>query len=472
MSKKKIKHISELSEDSRVEAGTEIEFDDDRIPIGSTIEFDVTKPKKNTSYKNLKKKLIIGGIALSSLIGAYFLTKPKTSEPLIRTEFSVDIPETYVSGAIHGKDTFFFGARDPVFRDLTGRQKYVNFDDLSVDKNVLHKSLNVFNQMSLDQIMKSGNLNDVYVDYTRRNNGDIDFKFALSELWNRKNRRPNVDGRFSSEAERMINSYDAKSSNKTDFTTYKANVREELESILGDLNSNGFFKKHFDEEKNAGHPERQRFLENYMSNINEKTVMSYYLTELFPDANPALNAVFFNKLLKEAGEDFINKIPALADDLLSFGPAQLTSHVINPRGAPSLNAYLSEFNRIPASMSDYATTSDHVKGSVLTMLYNAEILMNTLFNNNQLTNFNNEFEKLDSDKQKLLVTGHAVSAHHATGIAAGAYTRHTRRITESGEGFDNIHNDINLGRLQSYHNQSLRNYLMLKEMKKQDYSLK
>ncbi len=495
--RKKI-HIKDLENKPDLEGrvsipiGTEIEFDkpepdskyqSTKIPIGTEIEFDVPKseskprstkphidtqsrpdtPKEPNNTSNIKTWLIAGAIAAASIIGYNQLSKEAPDK--IKSEFDKTIPEGYVAGAKHNGKTFFFTNQDPIIRDLSARRAYIDINKGEVDVDVLHKSLNLLNQQSMAQLMKTANLNNMYRGYASIDGGEPNYEKALKDLWAQKNSR--WGNNFLEIAEAINNEYDSKSSKKTTFHDYKQKINEELENIVDDLKNNGFLSKFYNEDTMQGHPERKRFMENYLSAINGKAVMSYFLTELFPDINPAANIVFKNKLLKEAGEDFINNIPALSDSYLSMGPGQLTSYVINPGGAPMLNRYLSDHNKIPQSMEEFSTSEHHIKGSILNLKHNAINLMNRLYTNNQLTNFNDLFEELSADDRKKFIAGHASAAHHATSLASTRYLQHT---SKANEGLVDLADtkDMDLGRLRQYHDQSLRNFSVLKKMKEEE----
>lgn len=366
------------------------------------------------------------------------------------------LPQGNIAGIIFENDTMYFAARDSFMRDLAAKKNYVNIDDLVVDKDTLALTKGIVDNMNFTQLMQTSNLNGMIKKYTDFNGNTISFPHALDNLWDIKLLK--MRGRFSDLATSFVQTYDQQTTPKSTLQEYKQNMGEELEAMLHHFDKEQFFEKH-------AHPQRQRFFENYLSHLNENVLMSYCLTELFPDINPGLNAAVMDKLLREAGPEFALKIPAVHDKYLSFGPFQLTSKIITPEGAPTLNDYFPEKFRIPASMKYYDTQEEHVRGAIMSILYNAEILANKLYTDNQLTNFNDAFEQLTPRQQELFLAGQIASAHHFSSKAASGVRDYMREVEQGTKKFDDIITAIDYSAgLNNYYDQSVRNYLTLEAL--------
>jgi hypothetical protein len=65
-----------------------------------------------------------------------------------------------------------------------------------------------------------------------------------------------------------------------------------------------------------------------MGRIQGKHIVAYGMTEIFPAHNGKYNLIALDTLLRNAGENYIDAIPALGDKLLSRGLYQFTSYAV------------------------------------------------------------------------------------------------------------------------------------------------
>ncbi len=433
--------------------------------------FHQQRPKQINSKQTLLKKagITLGGVLLGGFLlyqtGRMFHTNKQTN----KVQEQTTLPQGIIAKAIHDDKTFFFSAKDSLLRDLCAKKAYVHLDDLTVNEDTLHLTTDIISQLSFDQLLQAGNLHGMYTIYTKPTTTTTDFSSALRFMWTKKLLK--MHGRFTPLVNKWVNEYDEKTTPKTDVVTLQKELHKELEGMLASfdkekfyhLNDSALTKKGW--KSLAFHKEKQRFFNDYLSHLNEKTLLAYALTELFPDTNPALNIGFLDKQLQEAGEEFVDKIPAIHDKYLSFGLFQLTSKIITPKGAPSLNKYFSKQYQIPQSMKYINTPKEHDDAAIMTILYNANILANKLYKKDEISAFNDYFERLPEEKQELLIAGYASAAHHFSTKAASTIETYTAQAKKEKKDFDTIITDINFGRgLQNYYEQSIRNYLTLKAM--------
>jgi hypothetical protein len=85
--------------------------------------------------------------------------------------------------------------------------------------------------------------------------------------------------------------------------------------------------------------EQLRALRAAASDINGRVLISYALTELMPGrSNGAFNRDYLDFLLRNAGRRYVESIPAMHDNRISFGPYQFTSLALGERvGASKFN---------------------------------------------------------------------------------------------------------------------------------------
>lgn len=106
--------------------------------------------------------------------------------------------------------------------------------------------------------------------------------------------------------------------------------------------------------------------------IDSRILVSYGLTEIMPYQDGKTSAVVTDVLLKTAGENFINSLPAKGDGYLSFGFYQFTSFAVRkdasgPQGANVVSEY-SDYN-IPSSVMGL-TSKDQHRAALYFSIYN------------------------------------------------------------------------------------------------------
>jgi hypothetical protein len=361
--------------------------------------------------------------------------------------------------------------------NLSRQKNYIDLDLLTLNKNTLNQIISFTSQLNLEQLMKVSNLsNGMYGLYTNTNfdskniyDKTVDFEKALKLMSLAKVAK--MKGRFFLLMNEWAEEYDQETTKKSNLNEFKTSLAQDLSEMLQSFDKEKFYKKQDVKEDTVNKIKRdtiegRRFFSNYFKHINEKILLSYCITELLPSqVNPAFNIVAFNKLLEEAGPEFIYKIPAMHDPYLSHGAFQLTSQIITPLGAPSLNEFFPDSLKIPASMKYYDTPQKHNRAAIMALMYNAEILENILRRENQLAKFNNNFEKLSDEQQEIFIAGQASAAHHASTRAAKAVVAYQKAHEK--KGLSNIISEIEYGEdLDRYYKQSVMNYLVLDAMEK------
>ncbi|MEI6425793.1 MAG: hypothetical protein WCO66_00400 [Candidatus Absconditabacteria bacterium] len=178
---------------------------------------------------------------------------------------------------------------------------------------------------------------------------------------------------------------------KIDFTKFTpVTLDEYLESIDQNicLVQEHFDWKSFDTDYYKNDSTRAQLFKNICENIDGTSLLAYSMTELFPNPDGQFNKDFFAFLLKHGGTKFINNLPAIYDDLTSFGPYQFTYLAIyetpeRQEGASNMNPYLPKQYQIPGSITKLEG-DDHHKAAYLFAMYNIQ----------QLTKHDNNLEAL------------------------------------------------------------------------------
>ncbi|MBW2983401.1 hypothetical protein KY327_03805 [Candidatus Woesearchaeota archaeon] len=420
--------------------------DDIPLYVRTSGEEDYTRMEEPSEKKPRRGKGLLATIGLGLLgIGlAYTLTtkQPKASQ--------------------HNQERTELTAEDTTrLKDLSGSRKYVSNKHLTVDEDKLEETRESFGGMSLERIVKVTGLNDMYKRYTGLDDNDeADYEAALKDMWSRKK-----DGRLSKEfhgdADRMVAAYDQEAAEKT---TLKKHLTS-LDRHVDKLHDNYDFTRLFTVPDGKGgekpiHEEKSRFVRNIMDEVDGETLQAYSTTELFPAINPELNTIIYDKLLQEAGKEFLLTIPAMGDDYMSFGPYQLSSKAVNPEGTGTYNDHLPEELQAPESMTHHETWDDHTTSAYLNMIGNATILGNKLFTNGLLTAFNDQYEQLPERKRELLATGLLSTAHNNPSLAARGLANYVSEAERGNVEFEDVARGLQMGRVQPYYVQSVENKLV------------
>jgi len=169
---------------------------------------------------------------------------------------------------------------------------------------------------------------------------------------------------------------------KKDFNDFEACnykiLEDKIEESISDINSN-FDWDWFWEKMLWWDKDKTKLFKAACNNIDEKCLLAYSMTELFPSCEGELNKNILNFLLQNGWEDFIYYLPAVNDDYASFWPYQFTSLAVydanwEKRWASIINQFLPQEIGIPWSVVKLVW-SDHHKAAYLFAMYNIYTLI-------------------------------------------------------------------------------------------------
>lgn len=125
--------------------------------------------------------------------------------------------------------------------------------------------------------------------------------------------------------------------------------------------------------------DRCSILQAISKNIVGKDLVAYGMTEIFPAADGRLNVAFLDILLRQAGAEYVDSLPAIHDGYLSFGLYQFTSFAVydtgtERRGASIPNQAVTGKARIPGSMVALRN-GDHHRAAYLFAIHNVATLL-------------------------------------------------------------------------------------------------
>jgi hypothetical protein len=170
-------------------------------------------------------------------------------------------------------------------------------------------------------------------------------------------------------------------------------------------------------------------LREISATIENSDLVSYSLTELMPARDGQLNIQVLDFLLRHAGRQYVESIPAIFDKKTSFGPYQFTEYALynvegdEKRGASLINEALSR-EKIPGSVS-LLRGYDHERAAFLFIIDNIGSLLKKLSESEFST-----LQRVWKEKKDQLIF-FAATAHHLPAPAISAARRWLDNVTRS-----------------------------------------
>lgn len=164
-------------------------------------------------------------------------------------------------------------------------------------------------------------------------------------------------------------------------------------------------------QRDAINQRKLNLLRSIASSIEGRSLLAYALTELMPTANGSLNRDFLDFLLRTAGRNFIESIPAIHDSKTSFGPFQFTDNALydlgpnQKRGASVVNEALPSHEQVPGSVIKLRG-NDHLKAAWLNAVNNLALFIRYL-NDEQMATLEDNWRT-----DKLAIVQLIANAHH------------------------------------------------------------
>jgi|AntAceMinimDraft_18_1070375.scaffolds.fasta_scaffold08799_3 hypothetical protein len=420
-------------------------------------------PKKVSKLKIMGLAAFLGFSSLLLQNTSCSNSKKSISQETIDSLITYD--PNFITALDFSKDYHIVRKNDTLLQNLAKKRDYISKEDLTLDEEILDKTKKYFEDLTLEQIMKATGFSKdfCYRALTNFGNDTLNFEDAQKAMWDYKKKlmKKKSKKEFFSLADKFVKEYNTSTTKKSNLKDFKKTIEKESNYILNNFNFDNFLKNK--------HKEKQRFIKNFTDKIDGNLILSCSTTELFSMKNPGFNVIFYDKLLQEAGPEFIMKIPAMGDGYLSFGPVQLTSKVIRGNSeSTSLNKYLPKKCKVPGSMKYYDKIEEHFQGNILNLLNNSQILSNVLFNNNCLTSFNNLYENLSEQQKSILTAQLLTTCNYGPSRVAKSLSNYVKKVEQGKEKPEDITNKINFKNknTQNYYNQCLENYLVLENWDK------
>jgi hypothetical protein len=253
-----------------------------------------------------------------------------------------------------------------------------------------------------------------------KNNLNVDFSKGMIDMWRAKaffikSQSDNCNIHIFITALNAIEA-NTQAVNKMTLLQYRNNlITPAIETV------SGFHK----ELKPLYSPERAIFMSIIMENITPDIILGFNIQEMLPPAhmlvnrrilniNPLFKACYLDKLLQEAGVEFLHYFPSRYDQILSYGPFQLTSIALED---VHVNNRLSSVFKIFNSFNDLRTIDDHILATVIFAYNNWERLSFLIQADGTIQKFNSYFSDYSTDKDKtrklkIFITGMTACMHH------------------------------------------------------------
>ncbi len=181
---------------------------------------------------------------------------------------------------------------------------------------------------------------------------------------------------FRTASNRLISEYESNDPERTTLAAYSDSVARTIKETYSALN--------WDEVGSSLHLDKNEthLAKDIAESIHAADLLAYSLTELMPSKDGMLNRQVLEFLLKNAGERYVYSLPAVYDDMTSFGPYQFTSYALfdngkEHRGASMINHALPLKLELPGSVINLRA-EEHHRAAYLFIIQNMGSLLNRL----------------------------------------------------------------------------------------------
>lgn len=205
---------------------------------------------------------------------------------------------------------------------------------------------------------------------------NINFSANLQYLWERKLAIPGVTGAARKGARVILARYDNSDPQYKGIKTFVHEVDEQAQLAHNSIDFPAFCTRI------KLKPFQCSTLKRITATIRGKQLVAYGMTEVMPTWDGDLNYTILDTLLRNAGENYIQSIPAMGDKLMSLGFYQFTSHAVykgeTSEGANVVSDFVADKSaQIPGSVVDLKG-ADHHRAAYYLMTYNMARLVRRL----------------------------------------------------------------------------------------------
>ena len=349
---------------------------------------------KSIKYHAVRNPLTTSVVLVGGVVGCFFIT-PSESSAASKT---IDLTQGSLKTS-QDIPSFVTPYVAPAVAVVTPRPKVVDFSYLNQAKVGGIMSIYIGHQSRDSQ----GNIIPLPDQVT------VDFANNLQRLWNKKLAITGVSRSTQKNADFIVDRYRTSDPEFKGIKTFIRQIDRQAKIAHGAIDFPALCNKMRIKEVQCG------VLESVTARIEGTQLAAYGMTEVMPTQNGNFNYVMLDTLLRNAGEGFVQAIPALGDKLMSLGFYQFTSHAVydadSSEGASYVNRFVTHREaKIPGSVIRLQGREHH-RAAFYFVTYNLGRLMQKL-----------------SEKEALRLEGEACNSDGIAQFMATAHHMPTRAI--------------------------------------------
>ena len=184
---------------------------------------------------------------------------------------------------------------------------------------------------------------------------------AMDALWHKK-----FETGMTNEDRARLEDFFNRAVKKTNFNDVKPSNLEQYENNIKNIlkkKKAAMDRERLGAERLNGDSKRLKLLKKFSDMLDEKMLISYSMTELFPSEGES-SKDFLDLLLNTAGEKYLDYIPSIWDKRISFWPFQFTEDALleegeTINGASKINLYLNSEEKIPKRLLELEGLQHH-----------------------------------------------------------------------------------------------------------------
>jgi hypothetical protein len=218
-------------------------------------------------------------------------------------------------------------------------------------------------------------LNSYYVGKARLQIdwSDVDLTQNLRYMWERKVTTQPVTPAVRKSVAKIITRYEQSEHRTTTLPAFTKRVDHIVNDARSNLDFTGLCARY------RLSSDRCVRLQYLSGRITGRTLIAYGMTELFPSQDGETNRKMLDMMLRRAGEDYINSIPALGDKYLSMGFYQFTSFAVRHdadgvQGASVVSMFAGRDRKIAGSVMQLSGDDQH-RAAFYFAVYNLAVLL-------------------------------------------------------------------------------------------------
>lgn len=218
---------------------------------------------------------------------------------------------------------------------------------------------------------KAGDLYAAYLGYSGvivPKEHTIDWQVQLTKLWERKLSRKSVTPVAKQAGGALLEEFKEADSGTMSLASYQKIAGQQAAMICETLDWERVGRIY------RLNTRELRLLKRVSCKMGGRVLTAYAMTELLPSADGALNRDYLDFMLRFGGRRYMESLPALHDDITSFGPFQFTQYAVfdtpsERRGASRVNLALPANAQIPGSTLKLRG-NEHIKAAYLFAISN------------------------------------------------------------------------------------------------------